>query len=130
MLDEALQNDEARHWLCPVLFAYRHTLELYLKTIGNINEHTHSLAKCSSLVEKLFGEKFNPSAKGWIEELDKIDPHPATTFRYEADQKQQDYAENWVDLRQFKFAMGQVFEMIDRAILRVGVEGKTVKKIK
>lgn len=60
MLDQALQNDEARHWLCPVLFAYRHTLELYLKEIGNINENTHSLAKCVKLVETLHREEFNP----------------------------------------------------------------------
>lgn len=124
MLDQALQNNEARHWLCPVLFTYRHTLELYLKTIGNINERTHSLAKCAALVEKVHGEKFNSRAKGWIEELDKIDPHPGTTFRYEGDQKQQDYGEFWVDLRQFKFAMGQVCEMIDRAIVRVGTKSK------
>jgi hypothetical protein len=129
MLDTALENDEARLWLCPVLFAYRHTLELYLKTIGNINEHTHSLAECARRVEKLHGEKFNPLVKGWIEELDKIDPHPGTTFRYEADQKQQDYAEYWVDLHQFKFAMGQVFKMIDSAILRVGAKGKAAKKV-
>ena len=127
MLDQALKNDEAQDWLCPVLFAYRHTLELYLKTIGNINERTHSLAKCAALVEKLHGEKLHPRAKGWIEELDKIDPHPGTTFRYEGDQKPQDYAEYWVDLHQFKFAMGQVFEMIDRAILRVGLKGSTTK---
>ena len=128
MLDQALQNNEARYWLCPVLFAYRHTLELYLKTIGNINKRSmrrpHSLTECVTLVEKLHVEKFHPRAKGWIEEMDKIDPHPGTTFRYEGDQGQQDYAEYWVDLRQFKFAMGQVFEMIDRAILRVGTKGK------
>jgi hypothetical protein len=130
MLDQALKNDEARHWLCPVLFAYRHTLELYLKTIGNIDEHTHSLAKCAALVEKRHGEKFHPRAKGWIEELDKIDPHPGTTFRYEGDQKQQDYAEYWVDLHQFKFAMSQVFEMIDRAILRMGAKDIPAKTVK
>jgi hypothetical protein len=133
MLEHALQRDEARHWLCPVLFAYRHTLELYLKTIGNISKRNmnspHSLAECVALVEKLHGEKFPPRAKGWIEELDKIDPHPATTFRYEGDQKKQDYAEYWVDLRQFKFAMGQVFEMIDQAILRVG-KGTLAKEAK
>jgi hypothetical protein len=130
MLNQALQDDEARHWLCPVLFAYRHTLELYLKTIGDINEHTHSLAKCVALVEKLHSEKLPPRAKGWIDELDKIDPHPGTTFRYEDDQKQQDYAEYWVDLRQFKFAMGQVFEMIDHAILRVWAKDIPAKKVK
>jgi hypothetical protein len=130
LLDQALKDGEAHHWLCPVLFTYRHTLELYLKTIGNITEHTHSLAKCVELVEKLHGEQFPPRARRWIEELDKIDPHPGTIFRYEADDGKQDYEDYWVDLRQFKFAMRQIFEMIDRAILRDGAGGKPSKKKK
>lgn len=130
LLDQALKDGETHDWLCPVLFTYRHTLELYLKTIGNITEHTHSLAKCVELVEKLHGEQFPPRARRWIEELDKIDPHPGTIFRYEADNAKQDYAEYWVDLRQFKFAMRQIFEMIDRAILRDVAGGKQSKQNK
>jgi hypothetical protein len=103
-------------------------LELYLKTIGSITKRTHSLAKCVELVEKLHGEQFPPSAKRWIEDLDKIDPDPGTTFRYEGDDGKQDYSEFWVDLRQFQFAMRQIFEMIDRAILRVGPENKPARK--
>jgi hypothetical protein len=125
LLDHALEDGEARHWLCPVLFTYRHTLELYLKTIGNVTERTHSLADCVELVEKLHGEQFPTRAKRWIEELDVIDPHPGTTFRYEGDHGKQDYSEYWVDLRQFKFAMKQVFEMIDRAVLRKGADATT-----
>ncbi len=128
LLDHALEDGETREWLCPVLFTYRHTLELYLKTIGNITEHTHSLSKCVELVEKLHGEQFPPRARKWIEELDMIDPHPGTTFRYEGDRGKQDYSEYWVDLRQFKFAMKQVFEMIDRAILRIGTKARPAKK--
>jgi hypothetical protein len=60
--------------------------------------------------------------------LDKIDPDPGTTFRYEGDDGKQDYSEFWVDLRQFQFAMRQIFEMIDRAILRVGPENKPARK--
>jgi hypothetical protein len=128
LLDQALKDGDAHHWLCPVLFTYRHTLELYLKTIGSITKRTHSLAKCVELVEKLHGEQFPPSAKRWIEDLDKIDPDPGTTFRYEGDDGKQDYSEFWVDLRQFQFAMRQIFEMIDRAILRVGPENKPARK--
>lgn len=131
MLELALKRGEASHWICPVFFAYRHTLELYLKIIGEISVHTHSLAKCAELVETRCGAKFNSRAKGWIEELDRIDPHPGTTFRYEDDlKKRQDYTEYWVDLRQFKFAMGEVFQMIDLAILREGRSNKLITKCK
>jgi hypothetical protein len=118
MLAEALKREEPRDWICPVLFAYRHTLELYLKTLGSIDEHTHSLAACMKLVEKRHHAKCDPRVRGWIEELDKIDPHPGTAFRYEDDQRPRDYAEYWVDLRQFKFAMGQILQMIDMAVLQ------------
>jgi len=128
MLDQALEQSEARHWLCPVLFMYRHTLELYLKTIGDITERTHSLAKCVEIVEKAHGQQFPPRAKKWIEELDAIDPNPGIAFRYEDDLGNQWCPECWVDLRQFKFAMKQVFEMIDRAVLRVWSNAKATKK--
>jgi hypothetical protein len=67
MLDQALQNDEAQHWLCPVLFAYRHTLELYLKTIGNINEHCrvgyHSIGRRSWVASSASGRG---RCAGWV----------------------------------------------------------------
>ncbi len=127
LLNQALEESDARHWLCPVLFTYRHTLELYLKTIGNITERTHSLAECVELVETIHGAQFPPRARGWIEELDRIDPNPGTTFRYEDDLGSQGCPEYWVDLRQFKFAMKQVFEMIDCAILRIGAKAPPAK---
>ncbi|HEX3716835.1 MAG TPA: hypothetical protein VH595_02610 [Verrucomicrobiae bacterium] len=131
MLDLALKRGETRHWICPLLFAYRHTLELYLKIIGEISAHTHSLATCVELVETRHGAKFNSRAKGWIQELDKIDPQPGTAFRYEDDlKKRQDYTEYWIDLRQFKFAMSEVFQRIDMAILDLGPSNKLITKRK
>jgi len=124
MLEQALKNDDAPTWLCPVVFSYRHTLELYLKTLGDIDEHTHSLAECADLVEKRHGKKFSPQVKRWIMELDKIDPDPGTAFRYEDNQKSQNYAEFWIDLVQFKFAMSKVFQMIDMAVLSFGNLGE------
>jgi hypothetical protein len=35
---------------------------------------SHSLAKCVHLVEKRWGEKFSIPLRGWILELEKIDP--------------------------------------------------------
>jgi hypothetical protein len=126
MLEQALQTGEVRNWMCPVLFAYRHTLELYLKCIGSIGQRTHSLTDCAKLVEKHHGMKLDSQVKSWIEEFDKIDPNPGTAFRYEDEKPNKaklDYTEYWMDFQQLKFVMGKVFQMIDMAVLRTNCGG-------
>ncbi len=57
VLESALKSGEPRDWGYPVMFAYRHTLELYLKVIGEIEEETHSLKNCVRLVESVMAGK-------------------------------------------------------------------------
>lgn len=130
LLDTALKSGEPLDFAYPVLFAYRHTLELYLKLVGEIDEVTHSLARCVHLVEKHHGKKIGVPIRNWILELDQIDPG-GTAFRY-ADEKSDalKYAEHWLDLVQFKFAMSRVFQMLDHAILHLGSTGKPARKRK
>jgi len=124
LLDSALKSGEPRDWGYPVLFAYRHTLELYLKIIGEADERTHSLKECVRLIEKRHGERLPSPTREWIIELDKIDP-AGTAFRYADDQAQTlKYAEFWVDFVQFKFAMTRVFRMLDQAILHAAGTGR------
>lgn len=125
LLETALDRGQPRDWSFPVLFAYRHTLELYLKIIGEIEENTHSLRECVLLVEKRHGERLPSRARGWIIELDEIDPK-GMSFRY-ADDKAGEALRNveyWVDLRQFKLVMTRVFRMLDTAILNASRAGK------
>lgn len=130
LLDIALKTGEPLDFAYPVLFAYRHTLELYLKIVGEIDEATHSLKDCVTLVEKRHGKKLSSPVRGWILELDTLDPR-GTAFRYadEASYKLK-YAEHWLDFVQFKFAMSRVFRMLDDAILQLGTKGKPVLKRK
>jgi hypothetical protein len=130
LLDLALESGETHYWACPVLFTYRHTLELYLKLIGQIQERTHSLKTCVEGVEKLHGEKIGSPLREWILELDKIDPS-GLAFRY-SDVKENTgaWAEHWVDFVQLKFAMSRIFDQIDHAIIGVGGRGKPVKRRK
>jgi hypothetical protein len=128
LLNSALAGGEPREWAYPVLFTYRHALELYLKLIGEIEEGTHSLKRCISLVEKRHGQRIPTPIKDWIIEFDKIDPL-GTAFRYADDEAGTlNYAELWVDFLQLKFVMGRVFTAIDDAILRTGVTGKPKQK--
>jgi hypothetical protein len=118
LLKAALESGEPREWGYPVLFTYRHSLELYLKIIGGITEFKHSLKSCVVQIEKRYGQRIGSPIREWIIEFDSIDPI-GTAFRYADDQASTlRYAEIWVDFVQLKFAMGRVFEMLDAAILR------------
>ncbi len=120
LLDLALKEASPFAWACPVLFTYRHTLELYLKIIGEITVFTHSLKDCVSLVEVRHGKKIGFPVREWILELDKLDPG-STAFRYSNDHIGTfKGAEYWVDFVQFKFAMEKTFDVIDFAILERG----------
>lgn len=117
LLDSALNSGEPRDWGYPVLFAYRHALELYLKIIGDIKEPTHSLKTCVGQVEKRHRNRIGSPIREWILEFDKIDPS-GTTFRYADDEGcTLSYAEFWIDFAQLKFAMARVFQTVDQTIL-------------
>jgi|GEM_PF-796575 len=129
MLTSAIERQEAVDSAHPILFAYRHTLELYLKIIGETDEPTHSLRRCLQLVEKRFdGKKVREPERGWILEMDSIDPF-GTAFRY-ADETSitGKYDELWLDLVHLKFAMTKVFDVLDHSILHFGCSGKPAKK--
>ena len=128
MLETAIEKDEVHEWAYPILFAYRHTLELYLKLIGEIDEITHSLKKCVELVERRHGQRIPESIRNWILELESIDP-AGTAFRYaDADSTLNQHYEQWFDFRHFQFAMTRIFDAIDGAILRVENEGKLANR--
>lgn len=121
LLGSALKSGEPRNWGYPVLFAYRHALELYLKIIGDIQEPIHNLEKCIQRVENRHGQKIPAPIRDWIIELDKLDPR-GTAFRYADDEAGTlRYAEYWVDFMQFKHAMGKVFECLDKASLHIAL---------
>ncbi len=127
LLQSALEEDDLAGRAYPILFAYRHTLELYLKLIGEIAENTHSLEKCVEMAEKRHGKDFPSPIREWILELDKIDPN-GTTFRYaDENPKYLRNAEYWFDFVQFQYAMELMFEGIDKAILDLNMTGQPVK---
>jgi hypothetical protein len=118
LLDTALKSNEPRDWAYPVLFAYRHTLELYLKIVGHIQVTTHSLQLCVELVERRLGQRIASPTREWIIEFDRIDPG-GTTFRYADDSAGTlSNAEYWVDFHHLKYAMGLVFQAMDQACIR------------
>jgi len=125
LLAAALESGEPLDWGYPVLFAYRHSLELYLKIIGRMEEFKHSLRECVRQIEKRYRRRISSPVREWIIEFDNIDPK-GTAFRYADDQADTlKYAEYWVDFVHLKFVMNHVFEMLDHAICWETVRGST-----
>ena len=130
LLDSALERGESRDWGYPILFTYRHSLELYLKIIGEIEEPTHSLRDCVRLVEQRHNQQIGSPMREWIIEFDRIDP-VGTAFRYADDQAGTlKYAEVWIDFVHLRFAMARIFKILDDAINQTGASGKPATKRK
>jgi len=101
----------------PMLFTYRHTLELYLKILGCIDEYTHDLLKCMKILEEYHQTKIPVKLKEWIETLHCMDPK-GTTHRYAQSNTVFCMDGNWLDLKHFKFAMDTLFNELDHAVLK------------
>lgn len=116
----AMDSGQPRSECYPMLFAYRHTLELYLKILGCVEEHTHNLLKCMEILEKYHQTKIPAKLKEWIETLHRMDP-AGTAHRYAQSSTNFCMDGNWLDLKHFKFAMDTLFNALDHAVLKSGV---------
>lgn len=106
----------------PVLYAYRHAVELYLKILGNTGKGAgHNLVRCVQAVEKIHAmrlpdKKLPTKLREWILTLHQLD-ETGSTFRY-----QQELSpildDIWMDWAHFRFAMGELLEALDYACLR------------
>ncbi|MBZ0276661.1 MAG: HEPN domain-containing protein [Anaerolineae bacterium] len=85
LIQRGLGNLEAYELLYPVLFNYRHAIELYLKAILKSQEKIHDLAKLMKQFKKFVKENYGEDVPAWFEKLilefNSYDPG-ATTFRY------------------------------------------------
>jgi DNA-binding transcriptional MerR regulator len=117
LLEMALKQDATLDLRSPVLFAYRHALELYLKILGRVDDQTHSLARCLGAVERRAHHKMRDPHRAWILELDAMDPG-GTSFRYNVDDAPDGLGDElWIDFNHVKFAMNKLLGDLDMAIL-------------
>lgn len=117
LLELALKGDETLDLRSPVFFIYRHSLELYLKILGRVEEQTHSLSKCLAAVESQLQHRIREPHRSWILELDSVDPG-STSFRYCLDDPGNGFGqETWIDYHHVRFAMSKLLSDLDRAIL-------------
>jgi hypothetical protein len=91
LVEKALDDaDLSCEWAYPILYVYRHVIELYLKLIVRPKKLTHELGPLAdqfvSRIQNELGQTIPASVKARILEFDDIDP-TAEGFRFAKDRK-------------------------------------------
>ncbi|MGD2088245.1 MAG: hypothetical protein PVH61_18855 [Candidatus Aminicenantes bacterium] len=125
-----LSDPEGYELIFPILYVYRHAIELYFKSVIPSPEKTHDLTKLFGEFHKYIEDNFKETAPRWftefVSEFINFDEKNATVFRYN-DQgifnlKTGDGGEFWVDVNVLKKKMNWLsdsFLKIRRALLQL-----------
>lgn len=101
LVQVALESGEPHEFTYPILYSYRHAIEIYLKAIVKPAKLNHNLA---TLV-KQFNQKYNRKLSRWaqnlLEQFHDID-EKSTTFRYGEKLPNEEY---WINLNQLRDVM-------------------------
>jgi hypothetical protein len=122
LLVAALATESADDLLYPVLFNYRHSIELYLKAIVGPARRNHDLAGLISQFQDVVRAQFGVEVPAWIlarlHEFHDVDGR-STTFRYPesgvAFQSGKLQGEVWVDFHRLRLVM----DRLEAAFVRV-----------
>lgn len=122
LLALALSKYEPHELDYPIMFLYRHSLELYLKALLHTPPGNHDLLALVGLLEKQFGSNVAPWIANRIRDFHAIDQMSAM-FRY-ADGPSS--SELWVDFHQLKHVMDKLVaafeEQLKSAISKSAVQ--------
>jgi hypothetical protein len=85
LLAASLANDTAHELLYPILFNYRHSIELFLKSTSEPAHRNHDLTGLVEHFRRVVREQLGAEVPGWIveslNEFHDVDGR-STTFRY------------------------------------------------
>jgi len=120
LVREGLSCQEPHLLDYPILYLYRHTLELYLKLVINDPAKAkavgHDLGALINEVEKMGQATMAPWIADRLREFHTLDPI-SDLFRYsDRPPKHPKHAEMWVDLLQLRTLMNQVCEAFEEHI--------------
>ena len=128
LLAEARARSETWEAAHPILYCYRHALELYLKALIRPDRRNHGLeALWKALHDRIQG-CFREDQIAWlgdrIREFHTIDPQ-STAFRYHDAQPQGIKSELWVDFHNLARQVAQMFEAMETIRLRMMLDDPT-----
>ncbi len=108
----ALASQEPHELDYPVLFLYRHAIELYLKALLSDRPRTHNLGRLIDLLEGQYGGKLDGWIADHLRDFHEID-RKSDMFRY-ADSPSG--GELWVDFHQLRAVLDRLVEVFGRAL--------------
>jgi len=105
----------------PILYQYRHAIELYLKSIISKSPKTHNLLKLCESFETLIKTKFQTTVPAWLKDMivgfNNIDPK-GDIFRYGEDIASDEILANLLLLKTkmnwFAKSVNQIYDKIER----------------
>jgi len=105
----ALSRYEPHELDYPVLFLYRHAIELYLKSMLTEKPQTHDLGRLIELLEGQFGNKLVGWVRDRLRDFHHID-RMSDTFRYD---ELPSSSELWIDFHHVQFVMDRLVETFE-----------------
>lgn len=117
LLDAAISENASWEALYPVLFCYRHALEVTLKSMLLTPAKNHRLPEIWATVQSRVEGRYQPDQVAWLTdrilEFDRVDPS-STAFRYHDAVPSRRGAELWVDFHHLRATMTFVFSALNR----------------
>lgn len=117
LLDMAGDQGEAWESVDPILFCFRHALELNLKAMNKgTRQRVHDLKSMADALHTRLSTRYPAQQVDWlrdrIHEFDAVDPR-STAFRYDDAASPHTPPELWVDFVKLRQIMNSVFEALD-----------------
>lgn len=117
LLDAALANNETWEAAYPILFCYRHGLEVGLKSLMPGAPRQHGLADLWAVLLPRLAGQYPVGQLAWlsdrIAEFEHVDPR-STAFRYADAVPAARAPELWVDFHHLKASAASLFDALDR----------------
>lgn len=112
----AIESNERAVFLCPIIFCYRHSIELFIKsTMIGKEIKIHNLKKLYDTFEKLILTRFNQQIPLWFKNtilaINDFDPE-SITFRYGSNIETEEYL---LDLYSLKIKIN----LIEKAFVNI-----------
>lgn len=117
LLDSACERGEAWESVDPILFCFRHALELNLKELHRgLRQRVHGLTPMADALNARLVKRYQLVQVDWlrdrIHEFDTVDPR-STAFRYDDAPSSATPPELWVDFAKLRHIMDIMFDALD-----------------
>jgi hypothetical protein len=121
LMDVALENNESWESIDPILFCFRHALELYLKALWpGTARRIHPLKELAEELHHRLVGLYRSEHVDWlcerIREFDRVDSR-STSFRYHDVAEPDREPELWVDFTRLRVIMEAIFAGLEKVRL-------------